>query len=323
MQRWILMSGVVLAATRLMAAEPASGRLNLKCPTLGGTQFWSDELLFHDWRIQRNAVTGHHRLLDGHDVRQAWGTLEQCQHELKQIKAAADLPPMRKHAVLVLHGLYGTRGHCRPMTHYLRTYGGYQVFDVAYPSTLSDLAEHGAWFERLLVRLEGVDTVDVVAHSLGTLVVRAYLARTQGDDIPAALPVPKLRKMVMIGPPSQGAVLAHEYGRNKIWELIGGKSGQQLAVWEEAHVEVATPDFPFGIIAGALTSTDNPLIPAPNDGVVTLAESQIPGAADFMTVDDHHLHLMANSRVQRAALRFLQEGTFAEASRSPIPASVD
>ena len=42
-------------------------------PTLGGKQFWSDELFFRGWRIQRHAVTEHHRLLDPDDRRHGWG----------------------------------------------------------------------------------------------------------------------------------------------------------------------------------------------------------------------------------------------------------
>ena len=322
MPRWTLMLVLLISTGRLCAAEPESAPFNLKWSTMGGTQFWSDELLFHDWRIQRNVFSGHHRLLDRENVRHAWGTFDQCQQELNRIKTERDLPSMRKHAVLVLHGLYGTRGHCQQMAGYLRTYGGYQVLDAAYPSTQCDLAEHGAWFERLLIRLEGVETVDVVAHSLGNLVVRAYVARTRGDDIPPAVPVPKLRRMVMIGPPSQGAELAKTYGRNKIWHWIGGEAGQQLAKWDQIQGAVATPDCPFGIIAGSLTTTANPLIPAPNDGVVTVAESRIPDAHDFLTVDDNHLHLMDNWHVARAALRFLNHGWFvSEEARAPIAAA--
>ncbi|MGQ9575532.1 MAG: hypothetical protein ACUVUC_09450 [Thermoguttaceae bacterium] len=40
-------------------------------PTLGGKQFWADELLFHQWRIQRNVLTGHCRLLVGRKLMRA------------------------------------------------------------------------------------------------------------------------------------------------------------------------------------------------------------------------------------------------------------
>ena len=32
--------------------------------TLGGRQLWGDVAVFHDWRIQKNILTGHYRLLD-------------------------------------------------------------------------------------------------------------------------------------------------------------------------------------------------------------------------------------------------------------------
>jgi hypothetical protein len=50
------------------------GLPNVKMPTLGGTFFWEDLAEIEGWRMQRNIVTGHWRLLDPHNVRCAWGT---------------------------------------------------------------------------------------------------------------------------------------------------------------------------------------------------------------------------------------------------------
>jgi hypothetical protein len=58
--------------------DASMGMPNLKTPTLGGLQFWGDELYFHDWRIQRHAVSGHCRLLDGRYRRLAWGSYSDC-----------------------------------------------------------------------------------------------------------------------------------------------------------------------------------------------------------------------------------------------------
>ena len=52
----------VAGVARLRAAGPADA---IPLPTMGGKQFWADELFFHQWRIQRNVLTGHYRLLDG------------------------------------------------------------------------------------------------------------------------------------------------------------------------------------------------------------------------------------------------------------------
>ena len=55
-------------------------------PTLGGKQFWADELFFHQWRIQRNVLDGHCRLLDENNLRHASGTFDECRAALEQIK---------------------------------------------------------------------------------------------------------------------------------------------------------------------------------------------------------------------------------------------
>ena len=54
---------LVLAAYVASADDQDSSRFNLKSPTLGGKQFWYDELVYGDWRIQRNVLTKHYRLL--------------------------------------------------------------------------------------------------------------------------------------------------------------------------------------------------------------------------------------------------------------------
>ncbi|MEK6248374.1 MAG: hypothetical protein N2C12_09360, partial [Planctomycetales bacterium] len=74
----------------------------LAIPTLGGKQFWADEYIRYDWRIQRNVLTGHHRLLDGKDQRHAWGTLTACQTALTEKAAELDIPVLAGRVVILL-----------------------------------------------------------------------------------------------------------------------------------------------------------------------------------------------------------------------------
>ena len=46
---------------------------NINFPTMGGTVFWNDLAEVNGWRVQRNNITGHCRILDADDVRHAWG----------------------------------------------------------------------------------------------------------------------------------------------------------------------------------------------------------------------------------------------------------
>src|SRR2546425_11887355 len=73
---------------------PDSERFNVAMKTLGGRQVWGDVVHFHAWRIQQNVLTKHYRLLDGDDVRHAWGSREQCQAKLDEIKREQKLPRM-------------------------------------------------------------------------------------------------------------------------------------------------------------------------------------------------------------------------------------
>ena len=99
-----LLLTVVLATPSLLADEPES-RFNLKQQTLGGTQFWTDQLIVQDWRIQRNVLTNGYRLLDDRDVRHAWGTSEQCRAAFDRIRNERQLKPATGKVVIALHGL--------------------------------------------------------------------------------------------------------------------------------------------------------------------------------------------------------------------------
>ena len=68
--------------------------------TLGGMQFWGDVCFLQGYRIQRNAFTGHFRLLDKNNRRFESGTLPECRNVLHQIQTAYNLKPDMGHAVI-------------------------------------------------------------------------------------------------------------------------------------------------------------------------------------------------------------------------------
>ncbi len=47
---------------------------NVESPTMGGKVFWNTITSYEGWRLQKNKLTGHCRLLDPDDVRKAWGS---------------------------------------------------------------------------------------------------------------------------------------------------------------------------------------------------------------------------------------------------------
>jgi pimeloyl-ACP methyl ester carboxylesterase len=339
MLRRLLYIGLVLAARlatlsgRLAGQEPDSPG-PMPMPTLGGKQFWADELFFHQWRIQRHVSTGHYRLLDEHDLRYASGTYHDCRAALEQIKRQQHLPRMSGKAVVVLHGLVRSRASMEPLCRFLREQGGYTIFNVEYPSTRDDIAEHARSLRHIIDHLDGIEEINFVAHSMGNIVVRHYLGDLARQEPwkqpPNSLAadrraVTRFHRFVMLSPPNQGALLAEMFSNNVVFQQIMGDSGQQLGRdWPDLEKRLATPAFEFGIITGGKGSEKgyNPLLPGDNDGVISVETAKLAGARDFAVLPVLHSFVMDNDRVQEYVLRFLRHGHFvSEHERRPLEKS--
>jgi pimeloyl-ACP methyl ester carboxylesterase len=298
-------------------APPANQRPNAVTPTLGGKQFWGDELFFHDWHIQRNALTGHYRLLDGRNRRHAWGSFEQCQARLEEIKREQHLPPMSGPSVIVLHGLGRNAGAMIYMAKFLREKSNYTVFNVTYPTTRGSVETHAQMLGRIVSRLDGIDEINFVAHSLGNLVTRHWLADESKPEL-GKCPDSRVRRIVMLGPPNNGARIAELLGRNVVFSTVVGKSGTQLASnWKDLDSRLCIPACEFAIIAGGRGGTTgfNPLLAGDNDFVVTVESAKLAGAKDFAVLPVLHTTMMDDAKVQEYTLRFLQHGYFISADK--------
>jgi pimeloyl-ACP methyl ester carboxylesterase len=326
--RWLsllaLLLGSLAANAEDKVASDAAPEPNVNFPTttLGGKQFWSDELVFHRWRIQLHALTGHYRLLDEDDYRHAWGTFEQCRAKLDEIRREKELPPMKGAAVLTLHGLIRSRDSMQGMGEFLEEEGDLTWINVSYASTRRSIDEHAASLAKVIDNLEGIDEINFVCHSLGNLVVRRYLGE-------AAQPRPKwkvdrrIKRFVMLGPPNNGAHMAEVFKDNKLFGILMGPSGKQIATWSDVEKRLGTGSCEFAIIAGSLTgSFTNPLVNGDDDLIVAVEETKLVGACDFLGVPLKHGSLMDDPDVQKKTLTFLKHGYFiAEDLRHPIEAA--
>ena len=317
----------------LLAGSTARGRgddlpvvRQVPVPTLGGKQFWADELFFHQWRIQRNVLTGHCRLLDEDNSRVAWGTFPQCRRKLEQIKRDRNLPAMQGEVVLVLHGLGRSRSSMNKLCEHLRKQGDYTVANVSYASTRSDIDAHARALGRIIENLDGVERVSFVAHSMGNIVIRRCLAQRQED---ASIAEPeksraRMGRFVMLAPPNHGSTVAAALGDNRVFGAVAGLGAQQLGRdWKQLEEKLATPDFQFGIIAGGKKDGGgiNPMLPTGNDGTITRKTTRLAGAYDFTAVGSMHSFIINDAKTLEYTLRFLQKGYFISSeARHPIAA---
>jgi pimeloyl-ACP methyl ester carboxylesterase len=316
-QPWLTTTLLLLAAVPPAAESgveaPPSIEQGISMKTLGGRQFWGDVLFFYDWRIQQHVLTRHFRLLDGNDYRHASGTFEECQATLTEIKQSRGLPPMSGKAVVLVHGIGRSSKSFRAMRSRLSE-AGYQVFGFDYPSTRVSIDEAAQYLQSAIASLEGLAEINFVAHSMGGLVVRAYLARERDE---------RIGRLVMIGVPNLGADLADRLRNVMLYKAVLGPAGQELVTDELGLIPtLPVPDFEFAVIAGGRGTLQgyNPLIPGDDDGTVSVSCTRLPGAADFAVVNGLHTFLMNHPETVDQAVRFLSTGRLRAAGEArPIP----
>lgn len=299
----VLCLAALAVTSRTQAEEPTNIVPGLPNASFGRSQFWTDEMIAGPWRIQRNALTNSFRLLDGQAYRRACGSYEECRECLRTL-ARDELPRPKGKLVIALHGLIRFREVMEDVGQHLEKTGQFDVVEVSYASTRRTLEEHAESLDRVIQNLN-VEEVNFVAHSLGNLVVRRWLAMQAEKEVAS----PRVGRMVMIAPPNQGAVMARVWRDNKLFGMVMGPSGKQLAEsWEELSPKLAVPKCEFGIIAG--TGGYNPLLPGDDDWVVSVAETKLEGAKDFATFADNHGELLGDERVHEAVTNFLSHGRF-------------
>ena len=282
----------------------------IEMQTLGGRQFWGDVRFFGEYRIQRNVFTGHHRLLDGRDWRHQWGNYDECCAKLDALRDEKRLAPMTGKAVICLHGILRSSKSMRAMTESLRK-DGYTVFPFDYPSTQVTIPDAAEYLHQAIDQLDGIDEINLVGHSMGGLVIRAYFAEHHD---------PRIRRVVMLGTPNYGAELADRLQPMLVTKVVAGPAGRQLRTSDLAP-SLPAPPVEFAVIAGARGNDSgwNPLIPGDDDGTVTVTSTRLAGAADFITVPVLHHALTSTPEALQAVQQFLATGKLrSEGQREPI-----
>jgi len=273
---------------------------NLDFPTLGGKYLWADIYLLGDWRIQRNILTDHFRLLDDGNKRRAWGNYEHCRKTLKIFKQKSNLTFPDKHIFLILHGLARHSNSMSKLTRKLRE-KNFAAYNLNYPSTFQSIESHGEYLEQLLNGLDGVTSVSFIGHSLGGLVARCLLSDKNGwrKKINA-------RHLITLGTPNNGARIADMMSGLKLFHTIAGPSGQDLRPYNMQNLP--EPDIPTLVIAGGRGTRAgfNPLFGEDNDGIVTVNETKIDSMHDFKCVKVIHTTIMDHPESFQAILDFIR-----------------
>jgi hypothetical protein len=279
---------------------------------------WTDEVVRHEWRLQRRPGTATCRILDPADGLVRDGTADECHAEFAALEISGRVPPVAGETVILLHGLGEGRASMQPLAEHLRRSLNATVLTFGYASVKADIDAHGRALATVVAGLPAAKRISFVGHSLGNLVVRRWMAIAVPDDLA------RVHRMVMLGPPNQGSDLARLASR--IWgvaEAAEGAARDLVVEWQRVAPGLAVPECPFGIVAGGKGDATgySPLLEGDDDAVVRVAETRLTGADGFLVLPVHHAAMMRDAAVQRATREFLATGRFPDIPPGPTPAA--
>lgn len=206
--------------------------------------------------------------------------------------------------VILVHGLWTPALVCYPHGRWLKR-RGHQVRYFAYPSVRATLSENAEALRRF-VATTGAERIDFVGHSLGGLIILEMLAGT---------PDQRFRRAVLLGTPCFDSHCARRLAAVPGMATILGRS---IIEWL-SRAPASGIRAPAGVAVGVVAGTRSvglgrvvPDLPRPNDGVVALAETRLPGAKGFVALPVAHSGMLVSRRCAAEIASFLEAGRFTD-----------
>ncbi|MEE8445264.1 MAG: alpha/beta fold hydrolase [Alphaproteobacteria bacterium] len=229
--------------------------------------------------------------------------------------------PKPRELVLLLHGLGRTSRVFWRLAPALRR-AGYEVRAHDYPSRQHSVRRLTEMFRRHLSRYaDHPGPIHFVGHSLGAILIRGALL--------APAPV-KFGRVVMIGPPNNGAGFLGRMARRPWLRLMYGPAPVDLQEGSEYLRELGVPDTEIGVIAGTdpffafnPASWFNQAYPPgrPHDGTIEVENTRLDGMADFIALPVNHTLMCQHPEIMRQTAYFLRRGEFDHAEAQAAPAA--
>jgi pimeloyl-ACP methyl ester carboxylesterase len=179
---------------------------------------------------------------------------------------------------------------------------GFTVHAFSYPSVRADLSTNAERLAGFLDTLDA-DTVHLVGHSLGGILIRALFHHH---------PQQKPGRIVTLGTPHGGSRVAQHLSRYAFWCWAMGKGVIKLLAGAPQHW--TPPPREIGVICGTHSFGMGRLLvrhlPRPNDGLLTVKESAFPAAREHLALPVSHTGMLFSREVADQVGQFLMTGKF-------------
>lgn len=212
--------------------------------------------------------------------------------------------------VVLLHGL-GRGASSMLLLESRLTKAGFAVTNIDYPSLE---ASPDAIADLVTAEVDECCAnngrpLHLVGHSLGGLVIRAYLDTRQPDN---------LGRVVLVGTPNAGSEWVDELEDHEFLEELIGPAGMALGTESSKLAALGPPYYPVGVIAGnrSFDVLEGEVFEGENDAMVSVESTKLEGMTDFIVLDTYHGTMRYDGAVACEIVNFLRYERFAHAQDS-------
>ncbi len=161
---------------------------------------------------------------------------------------------------------------------------------------------------------EYVDKMDApivhfVGHSFGGIVLMHMFDQ---------FPFTRDGRVVLMGAPVNGSVVGQRMSRLAITRWTLGRTTEQGILgdvpawkgWQDIGIIAGTFPLGAGLVAGGP--------PAPHDGTVSVDETRLKGASDFIALPVSHMGMLISTHAATQVVTFLRSGKFGDVVGTPL-----
>jgi len=200
-------------------------------------------------------------------------------------------------SVVLVHGLW-MKGITLALQRWRIARCGFDARLFSYASMRDTLQENAAQLAQFVSSLPA-PTIHLVGHSMGGLVILDMLNGTTPD--------PRIGRVVLLGTPCAGCHASRRLDSFRFGKRILGRCmPTEPQIWSAGENEV-------GVLSGTSSFGLGRIIrdvPQPNDGVVAVAETLLPGMRDQLSLSVAHSQMLISAEVAKQVCAFLQRGRF-------------